>query len=73
MRQIYETRWRSFKSRQDAIDPVLNEQFAWFDESLPLELLAMRSCDLDIIFLPEQFGIVWVTSKNSVLGEILQF
>ena len=73
MRKIYETRWTSYKNRQDAIDPVMNEQFAFFDESLPLELLAMKSCSLDVIFLQEQFGIVWVTRKNTVLGDILKF
>ena len=73
MRKIYETRWTSYKTRQEAIDPVLNDQFAFFDESLPLELLAIRSCSLDIIFLPEKFGIVWATRKNTVLGDLLRF
>ena len=47
--------------------------FAIFDESLPLELMLINHCNLEAIFLPSQFDIVWATGKNSLLAKVLKF
>ena len=47
--------------------------FAIFDESLPLELMLINRCNLEAIFLPSQFDIVWATGKNSLLAKVLKF
>ena len=72
MRKIYDTRWKKIDSRDAGKEAVLSEKFAYFDDSLPLELIAMNSCDFAVLFLPEKYGIVWVTQKNSFLNKLLQ-
>ena len=72
MREIYDTRWSRIDSRPEAIEAVLSKKFAYFDDSLPNELSAMRTCNLAIIFLPEKYGVVWVTQKDSILNKLLQ-
>ena len=73
MREIYDKRWTSFESREEGVKRVLEDEFAFFDESLPLELQVKDSCELAIISLPEQFGIVWVTRRGTFFGKVLQF
>ena len=73
MRKIFETRWKPIRNRREGLESVLDEEFAYFDDSLPNELLASKRCDLDVLFLPEKYGVVWVTQKDSVLNKLLQY
>ena len=59
--------------REEGLAKVMKGNFAIFDESLPLELMLINRCNLEAIFLPSQFDIVWATGKNSLLGKVLKF